>query len=401
MFVTQNKLLVIYIQTNKFKIIDRSPFDSSLRWKTLMQNNWVQKLNRIASSQQSQLSLPIYSSQFLLVFFYFSFVDGVNDVMFDTDMIHLKIAMTRSHWLNDQRTKNRKNIKNENQTIVNMVYTRLQLQQSSVRLATPVTATKGLLNGPGQNNCFLNCAVQVSSMLPFLFLIFFLIFSFYDRQPNRVPCERISINKRTIWQLQVLNLSFFFRLPWNSLRNKQLRFWRKWNYFYGNAFAFSMTWFSINEEISNLGHVAVEWERRSVQGILNRCLWTFFCRLIFDETIWRIANGKENSENHSFWSSFVHSHSFVQLTHNIVSKLWFWSQKESKNKKIISFVFASARWSLYSTARPFFDFRFYFWSKVNGNECKIMGNLNAELQGVDTKAFISYTRMNYTCLMSI
>lgn len=23
--------------------------------------------------------------------------------------------------------------------------------------------TKGLLNGPGQNNCFLNCAVQVSS----------------------------------------------------------------------------------------------------------------------------------------------------------------------------------------------------------------------------------------------
>lgn len=26
-----------------------------------------------------------------------------------------------------------------------------------------LTDTKGLLNGPGQNNCFLNCAVQVSS----------------------------------------------------------------------------------------------------------------------------------------------------------------------------------------------------------------------------------------------
>lgn len=26
-----------------------------------------------------------------------------------------------------------------------------------------LTDTKGLLNGPGQNNCFLNCAVQVSA----------------------------------------------------------------------------------------------------------------------------------------------------------------------------------------------------------------------------------------------
>ena len=26
--------------------------------------------------------------------------------------------------------------------------------------------SKGLLNGPGQNNCFLNCAVQVSSFSP-------------------------------------------------------------------------------------------------------------------------------------------------------------------------------------------------------------------------------------------
>lgn len=27
------------------------------------------------------------------------------------------------------------------------------------------TSTKGLLNGPGQNNCFLNSAVQVSILL--------------------------------------------------------------------------------------------------------------------------------------------------------------------------------------------------------------------------------------------
>ena len=30
--------------------------------------------------------------------------------------------------------------------------------------------TKGLLNGPGQNNCFLNCAVQVSDF--YCFIIF-------------------------------------------------------------------------------------------------------------------------------------------------------------------------------------------------------------------------------------
>uniref|UniRef100_A0A182M346 Uncharacterized protein n=1 Tax=Anopheles culicifacies TaxID=139723 RepID=A0A182M346_9DIPT len=29
----------------------------------------------------------------------------------------------------------------------------------------PVRHAKGLLNGPGQNNCFLNCAVQVSAWL--------------------------------------------------------------------------------------------------------------------------------------------------------------------------------------------------------------------------------------------
>lgn len=34
----------------------------------------------------------------------------------------------------------------------------------------PVGPSKGLLNGPGKNNCFLNCAVQVSK--PFL-LIFY------------------------------------------------------------------------------------------------------------------------------------------------------------------------------------------------------------------------------------
>ncbi len=44
-----------------------------------------------------------------------------------------------------------------------MGYNRLQVQSPILSPGTPVTSTtKGLLNGPGQNNCFLNCAVQVS-----------------------------------------------------------------------------------------------------------------------------------------------------------------------------------------------------------------------------------------------
>lgn len=45
------------------------------------------------------------------------------------------------------------------------------LMQNSRNIFAPtqphphLTDTKGLLNGPGQNNCFLNCAVQVSPRL--------------------------------------------------------------------------------------------------------------------------------------------------------------------------------------------------------------------------------------------
>lgn len=47
----------------------------------------------------------------------------------------------------------------------NMGYNRLQVQSPILLPGTPVASTtKGLLNGPGQNNCFLNCAVQVSSL---------------------------------------------------------------------------------------------------------------------------------------------------------------------------------------------------------------------------------------------
>jgi hypothetical protein len=35
------------------------------------------------------------------------------------------------------------------------------------RESVSFTSTKGLLNGPGQNNCFLNSAVQVSQRLSF------------------------------------------------------------------------------------------------------------------------------------------------------------------------------------------------------------------------------------------
>lgn len=37
----------------------------------------------------------------------------------------------------------------------------------------PIGPSKGLLNGPGQNNCFLNCAVQVC--FNFYIMTFFLI----------------------------------------------------------------------------------------------------------------------------------------------------------------------------------------------------------------------------------
>lgn len=35
------------------------------------------------------------------------------------------------------------------------------------RMSTSFTTTKGLLNGPGENNCFLNSAVQVGLFGPF------------------------------------------------------------------------------------------------------------------------------------------------------------------------------------------------------------------------------------------
>ncbi|KAH8264730.1 hypothetical protein KR044_004597 [Drosophila immigrans] len=40
----------------------------------------------------------------------------------------------------------------------------LQLLRAPNNLTSPTLepSSKGLLNGPGQNNCFLNCAVQVS-----------------------------------------------------------------------------------------------------------------------------------------------------------------------------------------------------------------------------------------------
>lgn len=48
----------------------------------------------------------------------------------------------------------------------NMGYNRLQIQSPILLPETPISlTTKGLLNGPGQNNCFLNCAVQVSLLL--------------------------------------------------------------------------------------------------------------------------------------------------------------------------------------------------------------------------------------------
>lgn len=46
--------------------------------------------------------------------------------------------------------------------------------------------TKGLLNGPGQNNCFLNCAVQVS----------FYFHSELTRRTEAVPHQFISYSAK-------------------------------------------------------------------------------------------------------------------------------------------------------------------------------------------------------------
>ena len=47
------------------------------------------------------------------------------------------------------------------------------------RMSTSFTTTKGLLNGPGENNCFLNSAVQVGLFGPFLLSLWsFLVVSF-------------------------------------------------------------------------------------------------------------------------------------------------------------------------------------------------------------------------------
>ena len=41
-----------------------------------------------------------------------------------------------------------------------------------IQTDTPIEpSSKGLLNGPGQNNCFLNCAVQVSQLVTLYFLV--------------------------------------------------------------------------------------------------------------------------------------------------------------------------------------------------------------------------------------
>lgn len=46
------------------------------------------------------------------------------------------------------------------------VMTSAPLSRNRVMVQSPpVGPSKGLLNGPGKNNCFLNCAVQVSSTL--------------------------------------------------------------------------------------------------------------------------------------------------------------------------------------------------------------------------------------------
>lgn len=52
----------------------------------------------------------------------------------------------------------------------------LNLRSNPIPIQNPLldesnVSSKGLLNGPGQNNCFLNCAVQVSDLDNFLLII--------------------------------------------------------------------------------------------------------------------------------------------------------------------------------------------------------------------------------------
>lgn len=91
-----------------------------------------------------------------------------------------------------------------------MVYTRSppsqQQYSANQLLRSSIVSTKGLLNGPGQNNCFLNCAVQVRFLLLFyqsltlflytlfallvLALLFFLIFNY-------------KLNKNLVFKLEI------------------------------------------------------------------------------------------------------------------------------------------------------------------------------------------------------
>ncbi|KAH8400063.1 hypothetical protein KR215_006302 [Drosophila sulfurigaster] len=50
----------------------------------------------------------------------------------------------------------------------------LELLRAPNNLTSPTLepSSKGLLNGPGQNNCFLNCAVQVSQDYLLLYYIY-------------------------------------------------------------------------------------------------------------------------------------------------------------------------------------------------------------------------------------
>lgn len=86
-----------------------------------------------------------------------------NRILSDT---HLHgIIVVAFVWINEKKPRENGSLDtvcvNHSST---MVYTRTppsQQYSANQLLRSSIVSTKGLLNGPGQNNCFLNCAVQV------------------------------------------------------------------------------------------------------------------------------------------------------------------------------------------------------------------------------------------------
>lgn len=121
-----------------------------------------------------------------------------------------------------------------------MVYT-LQQYSANQLLRSSIVSTKGLLNGPGQNNCFLNCAVQVRILISsaiqfFVVIVFFLSLVIVDYYwivwRNLISIQNVEHTFQFVFHKPIIDDNYFqFMLTYKENRlyekNKKLYKTRK------------------------------------------------------------------------------------------------------------------------------------------------------------------------------